>query len=362
MKTGMTLTALAAEIERQANAKKDFLAPTTKLLPFIGAGKPILAIGDNGTKGGEFSISDIAHGQIAEHTGIPKRYYDKMLAEAPELWETNVGTWFRKFPAKRLVRTLDGRTRAFLSDGFRPFDNHDFASAALPVLHDLNLEILAAEITEKRLYIKAVDKRIHLDIPTGHKLGEGHQRFDTLSPVVILSNSEIGFGQLTVDGGIFTGGCTNLALTMTAMKRRHVGGRLGSDDGEVQAYFQDDTRAANDKALWLKVRDHVRGVFDEARFTAEVKKLGRLAEVDLDDPIKVVDFSASRFNFNDGERNSVLKHLIAGGDLTTYGLFNAVTRSAEDADSFDRATELEAIGGEIMSLPAAELKALALAA
>jgi hypothetical protein len=36
----------------------------------------------------------------------------------------------------------------------------------------------------------------------------------------------------------------------------------------------------------------------------------------------------------------VLKHLILGGSLTTWGLANAVTRAAQDAESYDRATEL----------------------
>ena len=41
----------------------------------------------------------------------------------------------------------------------------------------------------------------------------------------------------------------------------------------------------------------------------------------------------------------MLRHLIEGGDLSAYGLVNAVTHFAQDVDDYDRATEFEALGG-----------------
>jgi hypothetical protein len=38
---------------------------------------------------------------------------------------------------------------------------------------------------------------------------------------------------------------------------------------------------------------------------------------------------------------------------------NAVTRTGEDASDYDRATELEATGGRVIELPAADRPALA---
>ena len=130
MKTGKSLSDLAAEIERQANSKRDFVASTNAMeVQAIGDGKPSVVIKDKG----HFEIGKIAHDQIAGHTGIPQKYADKMLAEAPALYATNVNTWFRKYPAVRMARMLDGNMRAFLSDRFQPFDNYDFAAAALPI-------------------------------------------------------------------------------------------------------------------------------------------------------------------------------------------------------------------------------------
>ncbi len=76
---------------------------------------------------------------------------------------------------------------------------------------------------------------------------------------------------------------------------------------------------------------------------------------------EVVEVTAKRFALNDGERSSVLKHLIRGDDMTQWGLANAITRAAQDVESYDRATELESLGGTIVELPQATWKVLATA-
>ena len=48
--------------------------------------------------------------------------------------------------------------------------------------------------------------------------------------------------------------------------------------------------------------------------------------------------------------------------MSQYGLINAVTRTAEDAKSYDRATELEMAGAAVLDLKPTEWRDLALAA
>ena len=43
--------------------------------------------------------------------------------------------------------------------------------------------------------------------------------------------------------------------------------------------------------------------------------------------------------------------MIEGKDLTLYGLSNAITRHSQDVESYDRATELESIGYNVLSMP-----------
>jgi hypothetical protein len=107
-----------------------------------------------------------------------------MIEELPELWGDNIRAWFKKFPKDRMARTLDARLRAFLSESYRPLDNHDLAEAVIPIIQELGLIILSAQITDTRFYIKAVDPRIERDIPKGGVMGEGHVIFDTLCPCI----------------------------------------------------------------------------------------------------------------------------------------------------------------------------------
>ena len=59
---------------------------------------------------------------------------------------------------------------------------------------------------------------------------------------------------------------------------------------------------------------------------------------------------------------SYINHLIKGGDLSGYGLVNAVTRYSQDVEDYDRATEFEALGGKLIELSGREWKGLAEAA
>lgn len=362
MKQGLDLVALATEIQRQATAKKDLVASTENMAVAVVENKPVLKIGNGG--GYEFGVNGTAHKQIAAHTGIPAQYYDRMLAKAPDLWQANVNGWLHKEPSARLVRTMDGNARAFLSDRYRPLENSDLAEAVLPVIQELGLIVVSSQITESRFYLKVVDKRIEKDIPTGKRLGDGsHVFFDTASPAALISNSEVGMGALNVEAGWLTAMCTNLAWHMKAVRKTHLGARHELASENLYELLSAQTRRLTDAALWAQVRDVVKSSFAEEQFTKLVEKVTGMAEQRIvGDPVKVVDLSAKKFGLIETEKTSVLRHLIEGGDLSRYGLLQAVTRTAEDLDDYDRASEFEKLGGKIVELPRNEWQVLAEAA
>ena len=87
MKTSMTLLDLATELDRQAKAKNDYIAPTnlmTMVLRTPGPGPTMFAM----TMERHRPVRHrryYAHRQIGEHTNIPFRYYGHMMTEAPGL-------------------------------------------------------------------------------------------------------------------------------------------------------------------------------------------------------------------------------------------------------------------------------------
>lgn len=359
MKTGKSLVELATEIERQRETRKDYVAPTSMALFQPIEGDVVMAV--EGVGG--FDVNNLAHRQIGDHVSIPAKYYDRMRAEAPQLLAANVNHWFQEEPEPRMIRTLDGNVRAFLSDRYKPLENSDLAEAVLPALQGLDVEVISCELTERRLYIKAVDKRINRDIPSG-KMGDGsHTIFDTVSPAIIISNSEVGSGALSVETGVWTRACTNLAIfAQRSMRKYHVGGKHELTDG-IATLLSEKTRALTDAATWAQVGDVVRGAFERAKFDASIEEmLGMETQKIEGNVVKAVDVAARTFAIGEGEKQSVLKHLIAGGDLSRYGLFNAITRTAEDLTSYDRATEFERMGGQVIELAPSDWKRIAEAA
>lgn len=359
-RTGRNLQELAAEIERRADSKRDFIAPTPKLSMVVTEDKPALALSNGHVT--EYAVNDLAHNQLAEYVGIPAPYYKRMAEVAPQLLAENVNRWLAdKRGDKRLVRTLDGNVRAFLSDRYRTLENEDLAEAIFPVLHDQDLMIVSCEVTERRLYIKAVDRAIERDIPNGRSMGdESHTFFDTVSPAITISNSEVGYGALSIETGVYTKVCTNLAMIGTNLRKYHTGQRASISD-EVYALLTDDTKQATDRAVWMQVRDMVKGAFDAARFDATIKKLGAAAQdrIEPEQAVEVVERVGRRFSLLEGERKGVLARLIEGGDLSRYGLHSAITRHSQDKGiGYDRATELEGLGGDVVELTAKDWREL----
>ena len=146
MKQGRTLSELAAELERQHTFKRDFITDTRnlELVPHLkseesseaGISESLRLKSDtNGTL--EFSPTQTTHRQLGTFLGIPAKYYDRMRQDAPALLAHNVNHWFKTQPAERMVRTLDGKARAFLSNRYRRLDNFDLLHAVMPVLAEL---------------------------------------------------------------------------------------------------------------------------------------------------------------------------------------------------------------------------------
>ena len=353
MKEGKNLMDLAAELMRQKDAKKDFIADTREL-EILRHGGDAVRYGMKVNGHGVFDISEHAHGQIAARVGIPQKYYDRMATDQPELLKNNVETWFNAKPERRMIRTLDGRARAFLSDRYRTLDNFDLAEAVLPILNDADgIQIVSTEVTENRLYLKAVFPKIQGEVRRG----------DVVQSGIVVTNSEIGLSSLKVEPLIYRLVCKNGMIAADhTLRKFHVG--RNADAGEA-AYevFRDETLQADDRAFWMKVQDVVRSSLNEAVFGRILETMQEATEgPQLADPVKSVEILANRLGFNQAEHNSVLMHLLGGRDLSRWGAVNAITAASQELPSYDRATDFERLGGHVLVLPANDWRELAEAA
>lgn len=363
MKQGKSLTELAAEIERQKTAKRDFVADTRRLrmVPMDVWDE----VGDETTEDmhpangievedhGKFPINELAHSQIARRLKIPGQYYNRMRTENPGLLRDNVNSWFDRVPEKRMVRTLDGNVRAFLSDRYNPLDYFDMLEAVLPMIYKLKLEIKSCEVTEQRLFLKAIN--IQAKTRSRWVKGDGtgpNDLKETYQPGIVIGNSEVGCGSVFVSPGIVTVECTNLAVWNKAgLRRYHVGRRIESEEMDIADYLTDETKIANDKAFWLKFRDMMHASLAGRLYDELVEKMMAAGEDKIETDIpRVVEVTADKFQLTGTESDGILQFLITGGDLTRIGLSQAITRFSQNVESYDRASELEVIGADVIEL------------
>lgn len=353
MKTGRNLTELAQEIERQTTTRKDYLAPTTQIAMEVdenlrAADPNAEALDIIGLNGSPVGITPYAHGHLSGETGIPKVYYDRMRTAAPTLLAANVNHWLHAEPKTRLVRTLDGRMRAFLSDRYRPLDNFDLAQVALPEILTRGARVESSQLTETRLYIKAVLPDLEAEVQGSRQKG------DIVQAGLVISNSEVGAGAVRIEPMLYRLICLNGAIMPdSGMKRYHVG-KQADPDAQVREMLSTEARTADDRAFWLKVRDVVRGAFDRDIFTRLVERAEAAAGMRIFSPHldKVVEVTARTLSLGDGKdtMDGLLQALIEGGDLTQWGLANAITAQSQGIDSYDTATDWERAGGRVLEL------------
>lgn len=352
MKAGLTITEMAKEIERQASAKADYLVNPQKLEMESLGGLPMLRVVEDGVDQMEpLSIQETAHRQIGAHLGIPWKYYEKMLQEEPGLLSHNVNHWLqREAPAQRLLRTIDGRARAFLSNRYRCIDNFEIATAVLPIIMEMQgARFESTQITQNYMYIKVVNPKLTGEVRVG----------DVVQAGVVISNSETGLGAVNVQPLVYRLACLNGMVVndaSTRTRRNHVG-RVNSTEENFALYSQ-ETLEQDGKAFMMKLQDTVRAAVDEARFAKVLDTMRKSTEAKLDttDIPALVKLTGSNFSLTDAEGKGVLQHLLEGADYTLYGLANAVTRYSQDVESYERATELETIGYSVMTMSPAMLR------
>jgi len=364
MKLGKTLVGLAEELSRQNETKRDFEVGSTRGIsmeynPDYTEGQEMFKMNMEVFPGGQdfpvlekesFGIEETAHAQLASKNNIPKKYYDIMKNEG-ELLATNVNHWLHSKPQPRYIRTLDDNVRAFLSNKYRPLDNYDLAQQVLPTLHEAGIEIRSCEITPTHMYIKGVNFELQDDIKEG----------DTVAMGVEIKNSEVGASSLSIMPFVERLVCTNgmRINTTDGMRKYHKGSASmsGDDNWEV---FSDKTKELTDASVWYQVRDMTKHILSEVTLKKITHQMKESTEKKIEkDPITAVETTCKKLNIFDAEKPDVLTHLIQGGDMSAWGMANAVTRTAQDSESYDRASELEAIGWKVVEMPHRDWQSIA---
>ena len=299
-----------------------------------------------------FGTTDLFHRQIGSALSIPAKYYDLMRTQKPELLAENVNSWLKSREQNYMIRSMDygsGRVaRAFLSDRYRRIDNMEVASAILPLFAGKEeMEVISCEVTMSRLYLKILNKRLEAEVVPG----------DFVQAGVVISNSEVGLGAVSVQPLVYRLVCSNgMVCNEFGERKAHVG-RAAKGLEDSFGIYTDETMEAEDRAFMLRLRDTTLAAIEEARFTQIVGRLQDSTHAKITGRIQdVVELTGKAYDLSQPEQDNILNYLISGGDLSLYGLSNAITRASQDVDSYDRATSLEGIGWQVATMEPARWK------
>ena len=336
MKQGRSLEELWEEINRQHAEKHDYLPYSTDIsFSMRNSNTPVCTI--NGK--GEFTSTQLFQNQMSDTLGIPRKYYQKMFEEYPSLLETNMNSWLQRSGKQYMVRTLDGKARAFLSNRYNRIDHLDVLDTVLPELQKIpEVEIISCEITENKLFLKVLNPRMQGEI----KLN------DVVQAGIVISNSEVGLGSISVTPLLYRLVCENGMVANDFGARKY---HVGPMQSELDEFFSDETRQADDQAFLMRIKDLVRITCDQSQFEKLIGKLKASAEVPIMGNIHdVVELTAKESSLSKDESQQALSHLIRSDDYTQYGLANAITRTSQDVQDYERATELETIGWMVATM------------
>lgn len=344
MKEGLDVTALVGELQRQAQSKRDIAAPLGDVRVQTEDKALSVLIGDKHRFEG---LTETAHNQLGTYLGIPAKFYDRTRNDFPDLYDYNINYLLQKNADKvRMFRTLDNRVRAFLGRSYNRIDNLDLLKYLAPALGAVpGLKYRSTNVTDSYMYIKTVTDEFTGQVRVGQTVRMG----------AILRNSEVGLASFSAYPFWETLQCLNgMTIERLGSRKYHTGSHISFDEDTYEIY-SDEAREADDRAYMLKVRDMVTSVFKPDVFNTLLNDMKEAAETPLGPkPQKTIEVLAKRAGLSKDEEEAVLGHLLNAtgldGGKTQWDLASAVTRTAQDVNSYDRASQLEVLGGRIISL------------
>jgi hypothetical protein len=353
------LTEVARMLNERRAVTEDFVVPASQLgwatdglrLQVTEA----LGMGDGGPQlTTEYDVTRYAQRQLAARLDIPGAYWDRMAGGHFELLADNVNHWLADSTARYFVRALrdvDGGTglvRALLSDRYRPLDDLDMLLSALEGIQAAGLDPTTVrttvDLTERKMVARIEAPEIQVLAPEllaayrDPRTGASGRDYPVVSAGICLTNSEVGDGSWTISPRVVVLVCKNgMTRPADAIRKTHIGGKL--TEGPV--VWSDDTQQQRRELVKLEARDAVKSFLNVDYLQGVIAEAQALADVKLAEPTKVLEKVGVAQAYTQAEQDAILGAFVAGGDVSAWGVTQAVTYVAQQVERGDRAHELE---------------------
>jgi hypothetical protein len=369
------------ELERQRESKIDFVADARSLRVFS----------DEQNDKKRLVLVPNERGPVSEWISKPNQILDKalpqfgekvkpsipagFLREMAEAWPDHCGDMLTRLMhdtgGRRLVRCLDGKVRAYLSDRYRILDNYDLAFSALDAVKENGGEVFEASLSDTNMRLKFTSRAVW-DALDGVRSkgasagwyagGLGNQEYlsrvsarswgdlpggpGTIHPVVTVSNSETGHGGLYVRIGVLLAACFNIATVEEVAARIHLG------DRQEIGIFRAETQELEARTIMAKCQDAIRAAFQPDVFKRIVDRCRVAQAIEVTNPSSAVENFVKTQAVPADRKDDLLRYFVSDYELTVFGFAQAVSRLAQDITDPDDAVTIEELAGEVIRTPA----------
>lgn len=290
---------------------------------------------------------------LAEKLGIPVRYFQKMRDGHNPLLDANVTHWLQNNNTNYLLRSFvdkeneKGIARALLSDRFKTIDNLDILLTVLSAVKEsgMNIQIDAdsCDLSEKRMYVRFTCPDIEIQAPellrnyrpNGRTVDVG----DGIISGFVITNSEVGHGSMTIMPRAVVLKCRNgMVRADEKFAQKHLGAKMGEYESIT---WSNETKEKNLELIMNQVKDCIKQFVSEDYLGKMIADTVQKGQKELEHPMDCIKQVTSSLEINEAKQDEILNYFIKSGDLSAFGVSQAITLYAGNSQNPDEQFELE---------------------
>ena len=261
-----------------------------------------------------FPLSDLAKSQMCQKLGIPNNYYKRL----PGKMKATVANYDLRRVTRNsfLLRGKGDWIRAFLSGNYVTYNNSQIiAEIVQGLLGKDEITVKSFILEETNMYLKILSEEI-VDTTSGLKAG------------VMIGNSEVGMGSVSVEPFVYRLSCTNDLVVNQSKAFRH-----------AHIHF----RASE---LNRRMAEGISEGFKVAQLSME--RFLKAREEPVPDPVETIRKLAKARKYSQKFADEVIGSFYQEPNNNRYGVINAFTNAAQKLSPLKR-IEIERFGGSLLA-------------
>lgn len=272
-----------------------------------------LEVKNGGAQYEQFDLSDLATGQLCERLAIPVAYYRRL----PHQMRSRVANFDleRLYDRKFLLRGKATHVRAFLSGEYVTYNNRDIAETVEGLLRSDGIRIKSFVLEETNCFLKVISEEM-VEPSSGLKAG------------IMIGNSEVGMGSVSIEPFVFRKECTNDLVVSAEKAFRH-----------AHIHF-------TPHELTRRMAEAIGDGFMVA--TQILDAFLKSKDDPIPDPLAVIRKIAEERKMSQKFADEVAAKYAGEPDANRFGVINAFTRAAQTLAPLQR-IEMERFAGSLLT-------------